>query len=49
MTPFDVLCSYRPSEETLNITSDIRNKEWNLKNKISQLAIQTNSFATHDL
>ena len=40
MTPFDVLRSYHPSEETSNITIEIRNKKWNLKNKISQLAIQ---------
>ena len=40
LTPFDVLCSYHPSEEPLTVTSEIRNKKWNLKNKISQLALQ---------
>jgi hypothetical protein len=39
MTPFVVPCSYRSSEEPLNITSEIRNKKWNLKNQIGQLAL----------
>jgi len=39
MTPFEIPCSYHPSEVPLNITSKIRNKKCTFKNKISQLAI----------